>query len=157
MAKVSAGLLMYRFRNGKIEFFLVHPGGPLWEKKDIGVWSIPKGIVEEGEDMFEAAKREFEEETGLKIKSSKFIPLSPIKLKSGKIVYAWAFEGECDPCTIKSNTFQMQWPPRSGQTKEFPEIDRAGWFSVEEARRKLNPAQIAFIDELLKKLKMSPS
>ncbi len=143
---------MYRYRDGRIEFFLVHPGGPLWAKKDKGTWSIPKGLVEEGEDLLEAARREFEEETGIKVESEEYIPLTPVTLKSGKIVYAWAVKGDCDPDMIKSNTFTMEWPPRSGQFKEFPEIDRAGWFAPEEAKDKLNPAQAPLIDEALTKL-----
>jgi predicted NUDIX family NTP pyrophosphohydrolase len=153
MAQVSAGLLMYRIKEGDVEFFLVHPGGPLWARKDEGVWSIPKGLVEEGEDILEAAKREFEEETGIKVNAGQFIPLSPVRLKSGKKVYAWAFEGDCNPSDIESNTFQMQWPPGSGQMREFPEIDRAGWFGPEEAKQKLNPAQVPFIEELIEKLR----
>lgn len=152
MARISAGLLMYRFRDGGIEFFLVHPGGPFWEKKDKGVWSIPKGLVEEGEDLIETAKREFEEETGLKVSASEFLALSPVKQKGGKVVYAWAFEGDCDPEKIRSNTFHIEWPPRSGIVKEFPEIDRAGWFGPDEAKEKINPAQAVWIDEVMEKL-----
>ncbi len=145
---------MYRLRDGGVEFFLVHPGGPLWSKKDSGVWSIPKGLVEEGEDLFETAKREFEEETGLKVSAKEFLALNPVKQKSGKVVYAWAFEGDCDPSEIRSNTFQMEWPPRSGRMQEFPEIDRAGWFGPDEAKEKINPAQAVWIDELMEKLNL---
>jgi len=144
----SAGLLMFRRRGREVEVFLVHPGGPFWSKKDEGAWSIPKGIVEEGEDIFQTAIREFEEETGLKVSAEKFITLSPLKLKSGKIIHAWAFEGDCDPGRIKSNTFKMEWPPKSGRIQEFPEIDRAGWFTLNEARKKINPGQVNFIDQL---------
>ena len=144
---------MYRLRGDRIEVFLVHPGGPIWQNRDEGAWSIPKGLVEEGEDLLQSAIREFEEETGFKINSKHFIPLEPVRLKSGKTIYAWAFEGDCDPQEIKSNTFKMQWPPGSGKIREFPEVDRAGWFSLEEAEKKLNPAQVAFLGNLRKMLK----
>jgi len=128
MANNSAGLLMYRHRGGILQVFLVHPGGPYWAKKDLGSWSIPKGEFTPDEDPLEAAKREFEEETGFSA-SGPFSPLTPIKQPSGKIVQAWAFEGDGDPSAIKSNTFSMEWPPRSGKYQEFPEVDRAGWFT----------------------------
>jgi len=147
MAKISAGILMFRKRDGQLQVFLVHPGGPLWTKKDIGAWSIPKGEIDPGEDPLSAAQREFEEETGLKI-SGRFIPLSSVKLKSGKVVQAWAGEGECDPETIKSNTFPIEWPPRSGRKQEFPEIDRAAWFGIGEAKEKINKGQVPLIEEL---------
>jgi predicted NUDIX family NTP pyrophosphohydrolase len=145
--KSSAGLLLFREREGCLEVFLVHPGGPLWEGKDLGAWSIPKGRIEPGESALETAKREFEEETGLK-PSGDFIPLQPVTQKSGKVVQAWAFEGDCDPSAIKSNVFTMEWPPRSGRRASFPEVDRAAFFSVEEAGAKINSAQARFVDEL---------
>jgi len=147
MTKVSAGLLMYRKRGGILEFFLVHPGGPFFVKKDIGVWGIPKGEIHEGEDVLATAQREFEEETGFKAKGA-FHPLTPVTQKGGKIVQAWAFEGDCDPKKMKSNTFTMEWPPSSGRQQQFPEVDRAGWFTINEAKRIINPAQISFLEEL---------
>lgn len=147
MAKRSAGILMYRRREGRLEVFLVHPGGPLWARKDLGCWSIPKGEFEAGEEPIEAARREFEEETGVRPEGS-LAPLSPVRQKSGKTVRAWALEGDCDPSRLRSNTFSMVWPPRSGALAEFPEVDRAGWFGLQEARAKINEAQRAFLDEL---------
>lgn len=148
MINRSAGILVYRRTNKKIEFFLVHPGGPFWAKKDAGVWSIPKGEYTDGEDELSAARREFEEETGQRI-DGKFIPLKPFKLKSGKIITAWAVEGEVDETNIRSNLFEMEWPPRSGKKQKFPEVDRAGWFDAETAKEKLNEAQRVLINELL--------
>lgn len=142
---------MYRSREGELEFLLVHPGGPLWERKDAGIWSIPKGEIHSGENVLAAAKREFEEELGFKA-DGPFIQLSPIKQKSGKIVHAWAFAGDCDPGSVLSNTFSMEWPPHSGRTGSFPEVDRAEFFSLERARRKINPAQVALLEELEQKL-----
>ncbi len=147
MAKMSAGILMYRKLSGQHQVLLVHPGGPLWVKKDLGAWSIPKGEIDPGEEPLSAARREFEEETGVRI-SGTFIPLSPVKLKGGKIVQAWAVEGDCDPEAIRSNTFLMEWPPRSGRRKEFPEMDRAAWFGMAEAKKNINSGQIPLIDEL---------
>jgi predicted NUDIX family NTP pyrophosphohydrolase len=147
MAKISAGILMYRKRKGSLQVFLVHPGGPLWVKKDLGAWSIPKGEIDPGEDALSAARREFEEETGLLI-SGNFIPLSPVRLKSGKLVQAWAVEGDCDPEKMRSNSFSMEWPPRSGRQQEFPEIDRADWFGLEEAKGKINKGQVPLLEEL---------
>ncbi|HHN65549.1 MAG TPA: NUDIX domain-containing protein [Nitrospirae bacterium] len=148
MPKISAGILLYRKRDKNLEVFLVHPGGPLWAKKDEGVWSIPKGLIEEGEDLLQAAIREFEEETGFKIKAKKVIPLKPVKQKGGKIVHAFAIEGDCDPEKLRSNTFSMEWPPHSKRIQHFPEIDRGQWFSPDEAKKKINPAQAALLDEL---------
>ncbi len=125
----------------------MHPGGPLWSNKDLGAWSIPKGLLEEEEDALEAAKREFQEETGF-IAEGRFIPLSAVKLKSGKVVQAWAVEGENDPAAIKSNLFTMEWPPHSGKTREFPEVDRAAWFSIEDAKKKINQGQVRLLEEL---------
>ena len=151
MAKESAGLLMFRRKDAQLEFLLVHPGGPFWKNKDAGAWTIPKGAVEEGEDAMAAAKREFEEELGLKAEGD-FIELRPIKQKGGKVVRAWAFEGECDPSQIKSNSFTMEWPPRSGKQAEFPEVDRAEFFNLEKAKEKINQAQIPLLEELGTKL-----
>jgi predicted NUDIX family NTP pyrophosphohydrolase len=147
MAKVSAGILMYRIRGTVLEVFLAHPGGPYFEKKNTGAWGIPKGELDEGEDALTAAQREFGEETGFKA-NGEFLPLTPVTQKGGKIVQAWAVEGDCDPAKVKSNLFTMEWPPHSGRQQEFPEVDRAGWFSIAEAKQKINPAQISFLDEL---------
>lgn len=152
MPKISAGILLYRKRDNTIEVFLVHPGGPIWAKKDEGVWSIPKGLVEAKEDLLQTALREFKEETGFSILAKDAIPLNPVKQKSGKIVYAFAIEGDCEPDKLRSNTFTMEWPPKSGKSKEFPEIDRGGWFSIEEAKRKINPGQTPLLLELVEKL-----
>jgi predicted NUDIX family NTP pyrophosphohydrolase len=151
MAKVSAGLLLYRYRDGRLQVFLVHPGGPFWARKDEGAWSIPKGEVGDGEDPLAAAKREFEEETGIQ-PSGDFVPLAAIKQKAGKVVQAWAFAGDCDPRHTRSNSFTMEWPPRSGKQEEFPEVDRAEFFEIEEAKRKINPAQAELLAELQQKL-----
>ncbi len=151
--KTSAGILLYRFRENKPEFFLVHPGGPFFVNKDAGAWSIPKGEFTEGEDPLEKAKQEFEEETSHKLAQNEFVELKPVKLKSGKKICAWAAEGDLDHRAIRSNTFLLAWPPRSGQVKEFPEVDRAGWFDAETAKEKLNPGQVPLIDELVEKLK----
>jgi predicted NUDIX family NTP pyrophosphohydrolase len=147
MPRLSAGLLMYRIKDGAIQVLLAHPGGPYFVNKDDGDWSIPKGEPGPDEDLFLTAQREFEEETGLK-PTGPFVPLQPVKQKGGKIVHAWAFEGDCDPTTIHSNTFTMEWPPRSGQQMEFPEIDRAEFFDLATARRKVKAAQVGLIDEL---------
>lgn len=155
MTKHSAGILMFRFRDSSLEVFLVHPGGPFWAKKDEGVWSIPKGEFNiDSEDPLEAAKREFEEETGF-ILEGDFIPLDTLKQSSMKIVHAWAVEGDCDAAKIKSNTFSMEWPPRSGKQQEFPEVDRAGWFDIETAKIKILKGQRPFIDRLLEKMEKS--
>ncbi len=152
MPKKSAGLLMYRHRQGILEVFLVHPGGPFWAKRDAGAWSIPKGEYMPGEDPLEVAKREFQEETGFKA-SGEFIPLTPRKQPGGKIITAWVLEGDYDASVIKSNTFLMEWPPRSGRQQEFPEVDRAGWFSISVAREKIIKGQSGFLDELTQILK----
>jgi len=139
---------MYRLREeGEVEFLLVHPGGPFWAKKDEGAWTIPKGELGPDEDPLAAAQREFEEELGFK-PSGPFVQLQPIKQKGGKLVHAWAFKGDCDPAAIKSNTFEMEWPPRSGRTAEFPEVDRAEFFYFDKAVQKINPAQIPLLEEL---------
>jgi predicted NUDIX family NTP pyrophosphohydrolase len=148
--KKSAGILLYRRIGAEIEFFLVHPGGPFWKNKDEGAWSIPKGEFE-NEDPLEAAKREMQEETGI-ICEGDFMGLGAASLKSGKQVFAWALEKDIDPDTIKSNSFEMEWPPRSGKKQFFPEVDRGGWFSAAEAKQKINSAQAIFIDELRNRL-----
>jgi predicted NUDIX family NTP pyrophosphohydrolase len=142
---------MYRINDGVVQVLLAHPGGPFFSNKDDGVWSIPKGEPDTGEDLLVTAQREFEEETSIKA-TGRFIPLKPIKQKGGKIVHAWAFEGDCDPSTIKSNMFTMEWPPKSGQQMEFPEVDRAEFFEMETAKRKIKPAQIDLLEELLQVL-----
>lgn len=148
MAKQSAGLLLYRTKNGYLEVFLVHPGGPFWKNKDSGVWSIPKGEFV-GEPPLEAAKRELKEETGFRVKGP-LIELTPIVQKGGKWVYAWAVESDVDPEKVKSNTFTMTFA--SGHTQEYPEVDRADWFTVDQAKQKILEAQIRLVDELEKKL-----
>ena len=146
MPRLSAGLLMYRIKDG-LEVLLAHPGGPYFVNKDDGAWSIPKGEPNADEDLLVTAQREFEEETGIQ-PTGPFIPLKPIKQKGGKIVHAWAFEGDCDAKTIKSNTFTIEWPLHSGRHQEFPEIDRAEWFDQKTARTKIKAGQEALIDEL---------
>ena len=149
MASQSAGILVYRRNKQAIEFFLVHPGGPFWAKKDQGAWSIPKGEYDTGEDPLAAAKREFQEETGQPI-HGKFTALSPIKQKAGKTVQAWLVEGEVDIAAIHSNTFEMEWPPKSGRKQHFPEIDKGEWFDSATAKIKINENQAAMIDEALR-------
>lgn len=152
MAIKSAGILVYRYNHSQIEVLLVHPGGPFWSKKDLASWSIPKGEFDEQEDALTAAKREFLEEIGQPI-SGDFIALQPILQKSGKMVYAWAVEGNINTDNIQSNTFEMEWPPKSGQKKSFPEIDKAAWFDIATAKQKINAMQIHLIDELMQHLK----
>jgi predicted NUDIX family NTP pyrophosphohydrolase len=147
MVKQSAGLLLYRVREGALEVFLVHPGGPFWAKKDLGVWSIPKGEMDEGEELLEAARREFEEETGFRPEGI-FRELTPVRQRSGKIVHAWAVEGNCDPTAIRSNTITIEWPPRSGRQQEIPEVDRGGWFSIPEARERILDGQQALLAQV---------
>jgi predicted NUDIX family NTP pyrophosphohydrolase len=141
---------MYRRSGGTLEVLLVHPGGPFWMKKDAGAWSIPKGEYEAGEEALAAAAREFQEETGL-LARGPYTPLTPIRQQGGKVVEAWAFEGDCDAGSLKSTTFSLEWPRGSGRRQEFPEVDRAGWFGLDEARRKILPAQAALLDELASK------
>ena len=148
MGKQSAGILLYRLKDHRPEVFLVHPGGPFWSKKDAGVWSIPKGEMEEEEEALKVAFREFKEETGYELEGD-FTPLQPIKQKSGKIVYAWTGEGDVDENKIISNNFEIEWPPKSGKMKSFPEVDRAGWFQLNEAREKINPGQLPLLEELI--------
>jgi predicted NUDIX family NTP pyrophosphohydrolase len=147
MAKVSAGLLMYRRREGKLEVFLVHLGGPFWAKKDAGAWSIPKGEYGEDEDALVAARREFREETGFAA-DGQFESLGQVKQAEGKVVLAWAFEGDCEPAELVSDTFQLEWPPRSGKLVEFLEVDRGWWFSLAEAREYVLKSQEIFLDRL---------
>jgi len=137
---------MYRLRKGVVEVFLVHPGGPFWTRKDAGAWSIPKGIINADEEPLAAAMREFEEETGFRV-SGNFTQLSSVRLKSGKVLLAWAVEGDCDPSKIRSNTFLMEWPPHSGREQEFPEVDRAAWFGIGEAKKKINQGQVPLLEE----------
>ena len=151
MPKQSAGLLLFRVVASHLEVLLVHPGGPFWAKKDDGSWSIPKGEFAQTEDPFEAAKREFKEELGSLV-TGEAILLKPLRQPSGKIIYAWGVRGDFDPATMKSNTFTMEWPPKSGQKREFPEIDKAGWFPIEVAMRKIVKGQSDFIDQLKEKL-----
>ena len=145
--KQSAGLLVYRRRNGGLEVLLVHPGGPYWAKKDEGAWSIPKGEFEQGEEPLQAAKREFREETGLSV-DGEFRPLQPVRERTGKTVHAFAVEAGLDAASIRSNTFELEWPPKSGRMQEFPEIDRAAWFSLDEARAKIHAGQAGLLDQL---------
>jgi predicted NUDIX family NTP pyrophosphohydrolase len=153
MAKRSAGILLYRTGSGgDPEMLLVHPGGPFWAKKDAGSWSIPKGEFDDAEDARACALREFEEETGTALPPGELIELGEVRQKGGKVVTAWAAEGDLDAEGIRSNTFTMEWPPKSGRTAEFPEIDRAGWFTPDEAREKLVPAQAELLDRLLERL-----
>ncbi len=147
VAKRSAGILLYR-RTPAIEVLLVHPGGPFWAKKDLGAWSIPKGEHDDAEDAQACALREFEEETGTKPASGQLDALGEVRQKSGKVVQAWALEGDLDATAIRSNTFELEWPPRSGRVREFPEVDRAEWFALDEARERINPAQAAFLERL---------
>ncbi len=140
MPKTSAGLLLYRLKDGVLEVFLVHPGGPFWAHKDLGAWSIPKGEFESGEEPLDAARREFTEETSLTV-AGDFAPLKPLKQPSGKIVYAWALKGDADPARVRSNSFVFKG-------REYPEVDRAAWFSLSEARRKMLPGQLGFLAEL---------
>ncbi|CAM03086.1 putative NUDIX family NTP pyrophosphohydrolase [Saccharopolyspora erythraea NRRL 2338] len=148
MGRRSAGVLLYRVRGEELEVLLVHPGGPFWKNKDEGAWSIPKGEYEEGDDPRAAAIREVQEETGLALSDEDLVELGTVRQKSGKVVIAWAAEGDFDVSRLTSNEFEMQWPPRSGRTQLFPEVDRAEWFAPETARRKLVPAQAEFLDRL---------
>jgi predicted NUDIX family NTP pyrophosphohydrolase len=151
MPKRSAGLLIYRRHGASLEIFLVHPGGPFWKNKDAGAWSVPKGEYTDAEDPLAAAGREFEEETGFTA-AGPFLPLGEVRQAGGKIVTVWAMEGSFDPAQLRSNTFLLEWPPRSGRQVEFPEVDRAKWFSLAEAREKLLSGQLPFLDRLTAKL-----
>lgn len=150
MAATSAGIVLYHGSAEALEVLLVHPGGPFWAKKDEGAWSIPKGEVDEGEEPRACALRELEEELGEPpaIEVEQLIDLGTIRQKAGKLVHCWAAEAEFDPASLRSNTFTMEWPPRSGRQREFPEVDRADWFGLGSARRKINPAQVEFLDRL---------
>jgi len=148
MAKQSAGILLYRIKKN-IEIFLVHPGGPYFKNKDLGSWTIPKGELITGEKPLEAASREFLEETGQTM-TGEFIPLEPIRQKGGKQVLAWALQGDIDPAKCICNSFEIEWPPRSGSKRSFPEVDKYEWLTIEDARLKINPAQIDFLDQLEK-------
>jgi predicted NUDIX family NTP pyrophosphohydrolase len=141
-------LLLFRHVAGDLEVLLVHPGGPFWAKRDLGAWSIPKGECEDGEDPRAAAWREFGEELGSPAPEGEALELGEVRQKAGKTVLAWAIAGDLDPEQITSNTFTMEWPARSGQTQRFPEVDRAGWFGLAEARERINPAQVALLDRL---------
>jgi len=151
MAKTSAGLLLYRRRGGDLQVFLVHPGGPFWTKKDAGAWSIPKGEATAEESLLAAAQREFQEETGLSV-SGDFRALTPVRQPSGKVVHAWAVEADCDAGAVRSNSFEMEWPPRSGRKQAFPEIDRADWFDLPSARAKITKGQLGLLDQLARLL-----
>jgi predicted NUDIX family NTP pyrophosphohydrolase len=150
MSKKSAGILLYRIRNSLLEVFLVHPGGPFWTKKDLGAWSIPKGEFD-NEDPLQAAKREFSEETGNEVQVS-LIALTPVKQKSGKIIHVFAGNQDINEKTVRSNSFSLEWPPKSGKKIEFPEVDKGSWFDIQTAKEKLNKSQISLIDELIVKI-----
>ncbi|MCE5259878.1 MAG: NUDIX domain-containing protein [Chloroflexi bacterium] len=147
MPRKSAGILLYRRIEGQLEVLLVHPGGPLWAHKDVGAWSIPKGEFEDDEEPLLAARREFAEETGFNVQGDA-VPLAPQRQAGGKVVYAWVLEGNLDPAQVTSNTFSMEWPPKSGRQQEFPEIDRAAWFSLEDAKRVIISGQVGFLTQL---------
>ncbi|HEY1566000.1 MAG TPA: NUDIX domain-containing protein [Solirubrobacteraceae bacterium] len=147
-SRKSAGLLLFRHAGADLEVLLVHPGGPFWAKRDEGAWSIPKGECEDGEDPRSAAWREFGEELGSPAPEGDALELGEVRQKAGKTVVAWAIAGDLDSEQITSNTFEMEWPPRSGRSQQFPEVDRAGWFSLPEARERINPAQVALLDRL---------
>lgn len=148
MEKQSAGIIMYSTIDRKLRVLLVHPGGPFWARKDAGAWSIPKGEIEAGEEPLTAAKREFYEELGAKVPDGDFKALGSTKLKSGKVIYAWGITGSFDPKKIRCNTFEMEWPPKSGKIGTFPEVDMAAWFSFDEACIKINKGQIPLLDKL---------
>ncbi|HET9960826.1 MAG TPA: NUDIX domain-containing protein [Nitrospiraceae bacterium] len=145
--KLSAGILLYRRHLGRLQVFLAHPGGPFWAKKDEGAWTIPKGEYLQGEDPLAVARREFAEETGCEVAGA-FRPLASLKQPSGKLISAWAVEGEIDPATLKSNTFPLEWPPRSGKMQQFPEVDRGAWFDLSTAHEKIQSGQRGFLQEL---------
>jgi len=147
-SKESAGLILYRTRDGVVEVLLGHPGGPFWSKRDLGAWSIPKGEIDPDEDPLAAAVREFEEEMGNRPPEGPFLALQRVRQPGGKLVQAWAVEGDFDPTQLRSNTFALEWPPKSGRTVEFPEIDRAAWFPLDEARRRILKGQLPLLDEL---------
>jgi predicted NUDIX family NTP pyrophosphohydrolase len=146
-AKESAGILLFR-RRPVLQVFLGHPGGPFWARRDEGAWTIPKGLVDPGESAQDAARREFEEETGVAVEGE-LISLGTVRMKSGKIVNAWAVEGDADPETTRSNTVEIEWPPRSGRIRAYPEVDRCAWFDLDTARRSIHPSQVPFLDRLV--------
>ncbi len=148
MSVYSNGILLFRFRNERLEVMLVHPGGPIWSKKDYGVWSIPKGLPEEHETPLDTAKREFKEETGFEV-DGEFIDLGELNQSSRKIVHIWALEKDLDVTNVVSNTFTLKWPKNSGKIQEYPEVDKAGWFDIELAKKKIRKEQIGFIDKLM--------
>jgi predicted NUDIX family NTP pyrophosphohydrolase len=150
---VSAGILLYRIRARGVEVLLVHPGGPFWRRKDLGAWTIPKGVVEPGEHILSAARREFQEETG-HVADGEATPLGQVRQSNGKVVHAWAVRGDFDPERLNSNTFEMEWPPRSGKSRTFPEVDKAAWLEPAEARRRMLPAQAPLLDALLAHLQV---
>ena len=151
MAKISAGVLLFRNTPAGVQVMLVHPGGPFWAKKDAGAWSIPKGLADEGEDLVEAAKREFLEETGMAVDGA-FLDLGRHKQPSGKTIVAWACEADFDTAALKSNTFSLEWPPRSGRMAEFPEVDQAAWHTIDEALEKINKGQQPIVAALVERL-----
>ncbi len=152
---MSAGLLLFRRPAGALELFLAHPGGPFWKGRDAGAWTIPKGLVNAGEELLDAARREFEEETGIR-PAGPFVPLGSVRQKAGKVVHAWAWEGDADPAAVTSNTTRSQWPPGSGKWISYPEVDRCAWFAPADARIRLNPAQAELIDRLDAALRTHP-
>ncbi len=156
MAKLSAGVLLYQHKGKRLEVFLVHPGGPFWKNKDAEAWSLPKGEYQPGEDALDTARREFREETGFEAPDGEWIPLGDIRQAGGKVVTAWAVEGQCVAEEIRSNMFEMEWPPKSGRKQEFPEVDRAGWFSLVEAKTRIVAGQAAFLDRLVERLGEMP-
>jgi len=155
--KQSAGLVIYRVTDGRAEVLLVHPGGPYWAGKDVGAWSIPKGEFEPDEEPLAAAMREFAEETGLEVPGGKPVPLTPVRQPSGKIVHAWYLQGDLDASVVRSNTFEMEWPPGSGRTAEYPEVDRAAWYGLGAARIKLHKGQVPIIEQLEQALELEPA
>jgi len=156
MPKQTAGILLYRRKAAVLEVLLTHPGGPYWENKDDGAWTVPKGIIEEGEEPLDTAKREFEEELGSPVPAGRLRSLDPIRQAGGKLVHAWAVEGDFDPTTLRSNMFSMEWPPKSGEKQEFPEVDQAAWFTIDIARQKILKSQSNLLDQL-EDLLRSPS
>jgi predicted NUDIX family NTP pyrophosphohydrolase len=154
--RTSAGILLWRRRQDRVEVLLAHQGGPFWAKKDLGHWTIPKGEVEPGEELVAVARREFEEETGTKAPDGPLVELGEIRQKSGKLVLGWAAEGDLDPSAAVSNTFDLEWPPHSGVVRSFPEIDRVEWFDLDEAHRRLKAAQVPFLDRLESALADAP-
>jgi predicted NUDIX family NTP pyrophosphohydrolase len=157
MPKLSAGLLLYRHAGDGVEVLVAHPGGPIWARRDTGAWSLPKGAPLDGEGLLETARREFHEETGHEAPDAPTIDLGEVRMRSGKVVHAWAVEGDLDPARLQSMTAEIEWPPRSGRRLHVPEIDRIDWVAPAEARRRLNPAQATFVDRLLQALARAPS